>query len=108
MGRKKKQTSKHRKRNKQCSLVRLDPIYKVINKVQSDRKKRTISIEDKSLMPIIENILRDSGITYEIIILKKKIHYHLHPCKINRALEKQKMHEIADGFFSDESSFFSS
>lgn len=55
---------KRRRRTRYVEVVQMDQLYKIINKVQLDRKPCSISIPDSSVCPVAENILKDLGIKY--------------------------------------------
>jgi hypothetical protein len=66
MPRKKKETTKRplrKKRKKVMACIsEITDLYKIINKVQIQDVEQKCSVEDVALLPVIENVVRDSSL----------------------------------------------
>jgi len=99
-----KHRSRPRKKRKYVKRVievkNMEQIYKVINKVQSDNKKLKIFVDDNSNYPIIENILKDSSLDFEIIEKGSGRVYIITPSK-KTTLTDLNLDEFEDEFIED-------
>ena len=64
MARQKKVSKK--KRKNMFTILEIPDIYKAINKVQIQDKKILCKIKDVALLPVIENIIKDSSLLFSL------------------------------------------
>ena len=56
-----------KKRKNMFIILEIPDIYKVINKVQVQDKSMLCKIKDVALLPIIENIIKDSSLLFNLV-----------------------------------------
>ena len=78
MGREKKDFYK---KQDQKAYVKMENIYKTLNKIQHNDKKKVVFIGDESIIPIFENIVRDLGLSFTKKKVKKRMRYEVYPNK---------------------------
>ena len=74
----------------------MDDVYKVLNKIQMSGKARSFSV-DKSISPVIENLVKDLKLTYKKTHLKKKDRF-----RVNPPVEPEEEFLVEADFFRDE------
>jgi seryl-tRNA synthetase len=78
----------------------IDDIAKVINRIQVDKVPVRASLSNRDMCPTIENILRDSNLTWELRITKKKVYYKIHP-NFDEIRTDINVRELEDEFLED-------
>ena len=79
MARKKKPISEKKRKSKNTDVEQMDQIYKMINRVQTERKEKTFTIYDLSMAPIIENTMRDLKLGFHRCSFKDHFRYKIFP-----------------------------
>ena len=72
---KKKVITRKKRRKKR---IQMDDIYKIVNKVQTNKKKKSFTAELND-QATIENIIIDAGLTYDKICQKTQTTFIVHP-----------------------------
>ena len=78
-------------------ITQIEQLYKVINKVQTDKEMAYIYFKDDSLIQTALNVIKDTGIEVEEAKAVKKILYRLKPDMTESAME-----DIDVDMFDDE------
>ena len=99
-----KKNNKQIKKDFKASFLKMDKIYKVINRVQEEKKPRIIFVKDTTLSPMIENILNDLVLTFEKKQLKNRIRYKILPnlnVKKTPDIELESFEQLRDELLED-------
>jgi len=75
----KKTKKKRKKRAAIPKISDIDDFYKYVNKVQLDKNTVVLTITDSNLVPIIENILRDSSLEFDKREFSTGFRYRMYP-----------------------------
>jgi hypothetical protein len=99
-----KKNNKQIKKDFKASFLKMDKIYKVINRVQEEKKPRIIFVKDTTLSPMIENILNDLVLTFDKKQLKNRIRYKIFPnldAKKTPDIELENFEQLRDELLED-------
>jgi len=94
---KKKIKKSSRGRKSHCLVKNLEQIYKIINKVQIEKKLTYIYFKDEGMAATAENIIKDTDLVFEKIKNRTKILFKLIP-----SIDEDLMLEIDTEIFDDE------
>ena len=92
---------KRKKRKTMFTILELEDIYKVINKVQIQDKSVLCKIKDPSLFPVIENVIKDSALLSEIDLAHNKIRILPGEQKFGQNISFDQMEEEINEIFNN-------
>ena len=94
-------TIKKRKRNLIIEIINdIDDFVKIVNKVQIDKLSARIYLKDDTIYPVIENILKDSHLSFEKKEGKKMIMYVIRP-NLSEIVTDVSVEELEDEFLEE-------
>ena len=74
-----KKVKKRKKRTIIPKIDALDDFYKYVNRVQLEKITVVLTVINFDLVPIVENIMRDSSLEFDKREFSKGIRYRIHP-----------------------------
>jgi hypothetical protein len=76
---KSKSKIRKKRKNNMPIVLDMDDLYKILNKVQIDNEEQIFELNDFSLIPQVENIIKDSTLRFKKNIKKSKVIFSISP-----------------------------
>jgi hypothetical protein len=79
---KKKENLKTKSKVRYTNVKDMDDFFKIVNKIQLNKKEVRILVKDDSVKEIIENTLKDLSLEYKKMSYVSKVVYRIYPNNI--------------------------